>query len=254
MVHPQPPRDHAQEPVSADARRLESRRRMLRRSLGTAAPVVLTLGSMPVAAGQCISASSFVSSATFQSRQARPDSEPCMGLSPAEWVQQLPYWPGGVPPGRKFHQEFGTHTLSSNFGNESVTLLEVLNAPGTIEAHVTAALLNAYRGQMSHPFDSPADVMAIWNNIRANGGFYKSPSASPEQPAMTPLGTRQWIARTWDGSGPTASPMASPSSLLGYGTAAEPTSSTGSGTTTSPTGTGTGTNGNGNSYGYGHNK
>ncbi|WP_029000215.1 hypothetical protein [Azohydromonas australica] len=236
---------------------------MLRRSLGTAAPVVLTLSNMPVAAGQCISASSFVSSATFQSRQARPVSEPCMGLSPAEWVQQLPYWPGGLLPSRKFHQEFSTHTLSADFGNQSVTLLEVLNAPGTIEAHVVAALLNAHRGQMSQPFDSPSGVVAIWSNIRANGGFYKSPTASADQPAMTPLGTRQWIARTWDGAGPTASPMASPSSLPSYGTPTEPTSSTGSGATTSPTGSGTAPtngngnaygNGNGNSYGYGHNK
>lgn len=263
MVHPPPQRDHAQEPANADAHRLESRRRMLRRSLGAAAPVVLTLSSVPVAAGQCISASSFVSSATFQSRQARPASEPCMGLSPTEWVQQLPYWPGGLLPSRKFHQEFSAHTLSADFGNESVTLLDVLHAPGTIEAHVTAALLNAHRGQMSPPFDSPTGVIAIWNNIRANGGFYKSPTASADQPAMTPLGTRQWIARTWDGAGPTASPMSSPSSLPGYGTSTEPAPSTG--TTTSPTGSGTVTpsgngnaygndNGHGNSYGYGHDK
>ncbi|WP_298234154.1 hypothetical protein [uncultured Azohydromonas sp.] len=219
MVHPHLQQDHAQQPADADARRLESRRRMLRRSLGTAAPVVLTLSSMPVAAGQCISASAFVSSATFQSRQARLSSEPCLGLSPTEWVQKLPYWPGGLKPTRKFHQEFGEHILSAEFdhGKGSVTLLDVLNAPNTIEAHVTAALLNAYRGQMTQPFDSPAAVIAIWHNIRANGGFYKSPTASAEQPAMTPLGTRLWIARTWDGSGPTSSPMSSPSSLPGYG-------------------------------------
>jgi hypothetical protein len=245
---------------------------MLRRSLGTAAPVVLTLSSLPVAAGQCISASAFVSSSAFQSRQARSTSDLCMGLSPTEWVQQLPYWPGGLLPSKKFHQEFGTHTLSADFGNQSVTLLDVLNAPGTIEAHVVAALLNAHRGRMSPPFDSPTDVIAIWNNIRANGGFYKPSSAGAEQPAMTPLGTRQWIARTWDGAGPTTSPMSSPSSLPGYSTSTEPTSSTSAGTTTSttptsPTGSGTTTtngngnaygngkgNGNGNSYGYGRNK
>ena len=258
MVQPHPQQDHAQEPADADARRLESRRRMLRRSLGTAAPVVLTLSSMPVAAGQCISASAFVSSSAFQSRQARLISEPCMGLSPTEWVQQLPYWPGGLKPGRKFHQEFGTHSLSADFGNESITLLDVLNAPNTIEAHVTAALLNAHRGQMSRPFDSPAEIIAIWQNIRANGGFYKSPTASAEQPAMTPLGTRQWIARTWDGAGPTTSPMSSPSSLPGYGSSTEPTSPTGTGTTTNGNGNaygnGNGNNGNGNGYGYGHNQ
>ncbi len=207
---------------------------MLRRSLGTAAPVVLTLGSVPVSAGQCISASAFASSAAFQSRQALSISQPCLGLSPAEWVQKLPYWPGGLVPSRKFHQEFGSHTLSTDFGNGkgSVTLLEVLNAPNTTEAYVTAALLNAYRGHMSQPFDSPTEVIAIWNNIRANGGFYKSPLASIGQPAMTPLGTRQWIALTWDGAGPIASPMSSPSSLPGNGNG----------------------NGNGNSYGYGQNK
>ena len=241
MAQQHAPHEHAQD--GAEARRLESRRRMLRRSLGTAAPVVLTLGSLPVSAGQCVSASAFVSATAFQSRQSGVNLLPCLGLSPTDWLQRVPYWPGGLTTKRKFHQEFGTHALSREF-DSAATLLDVLNVPACIEAHVTAALLNAYRGGMSPPFDSPDAIVAIWNNIRANGGFYRG---SGEQPAMTPLGTLQWLAMSWDGSGPTTSPMSSPSALPGNGITSEPASSTGSDSTWTG-------NGNGNAYGHGNNK
>jgi hypothetical protein len=238
MVQQHPHPDHVQD-GSEERRRLESRRRMLRRSLGAAAPVVLTLGSMPVSAGQCISASAFVSTTAFQSRQATYNPLPCLGLSPTEWAQRAPYWSGVLLPTRKFHQEFGSQGLSPGF-NGNTTLLDALNAPTTIEAHVVAALLNAHRGGMTDPFDSPVNIVAIWANIRTNGGFFKPSGSGTEQSAMTPMGTLQWIALTWGGSG-----MSGTTSTGGTGTGTTTGTSTGSGSVTTP---GNG-NGNGNAYG-----
>lgn len=253
--------DHVRDD-SAERSRLENRRRMLRRSLGAAAPVVLTLGSMPVSAGQCISASAFVSTTAFQSRQATYNPLPCLGLSPTDWAQRSPYWPGGLLPTRKFHQEFGSQGLSPGF-NGNTTLLDALNAPTTIEAHVVAALLNAHRGGMTDPFDSPVNIVAIWANIRTNGGFFKPVGGSTQQSAMTPMGTMQWIALTWGGTAPTSSGMSSPSSSdILPGTSSS--GSVSSGSTITPgnhngngygfdSGNSTG-NGNSNGYGYGSGK
>ena len=188
----------AVQPNPDAVRSAESRRRMLRRSLGMTAPVVLTLNSMPVAAGQCLSASAFISAATFASRQppASTGSLSCAGASPEDWARDTTRWPGGVQSGTTFHKEFGSKPLTRGF-NAGTTLLEVLQQPGTVEAHVTAALLNAHRGGMTPPFDLPSNVLALWANIRANGGYYRSGDPASQQPAMTPQGTLDWLALTW---------------------------------------------------------
>ena len=193
MDHDKPaPAPHATD----DRRRATSRRDMLRRSLGAAAPVVLTLSSAPVAAGQCVTASGFVSAAAFHSRPSQQGVTPCNGLSPSEWAQRAPYWPSESKPNTRFHKAFGTKTFTPGFP-ESTTLLEVLQVPMTLEAHITAALLNAYRGGMARPFDTPASVLVIWDNIRANGGFYRTGDPGSMAPAMTQQGTLQWIAMSW---------------------------------------------------------
>lgn len=185
------------QPTPAQDRGMQpGRRHMLRRSLGAAAPVLLTLGSAPVAAGQCISASGFVSAAAFHSRPEFLGVISCAGLAPGDWVQRAPYWPGDVKPKTRFHKEFGSKAITPGLA-ESTSLLEALQAPSTIEAHVTAALLNAHRGGMAPPFDTPVNVMAIWANIRANGGFFKPGTADSQLRGMTAQGTLQWIAMTW---------------------------------------------------------
>ncbi|NML15620.1 hypothetical protein [Azohydromonas caseinilytica] len=171
---------------------------MLRRSLGMSAPVVLTLTSVPVAAGQCLSASAFISAATFASRQpvSPTGSASCTGASPDEWGSNPAYWPGGVKSETPFQQEFGSRPLTPGF-DENTTLLEVLEVSDSVEAHVTAALLNAHRGGMTAPFDSPTNVLGLWANIRANGGYYRSGYLYAQQAAMTPEGTLDWLALTW---------------------------------------------------------
>lgn len=177
-----------------DAAHRLDRRRMLRRSLGVAAPVVLTLASAPVAAGQCVSASSFVSAATFASRAPKGVyAMSCSGQSPSGWAASYD-WPTGV--------DRNTATFASKLGEPplsafpaTVTLLEVLQQPSSMEAHIAAVWLSAYAGTLAAPFEDGDAVRAVWSNIRGNGGFFRPGNA--ELPALTEQGTRQWLAKTW---------------------------------------------------------
>jgi hypothetical protein len=181
----------------ADAQRLrgtESRRRLLRRSLGVAAPVALTLSSAPVSAGMCMTASGFVSAATFASRQPKGvHSQPCSGQSPTAWAETTS-WPAGVD--RKtatFEDTLGGPPLSGFL--PEATLLEVLQQPASLEAHVAAVWLSAYNGAMVPPFEDGDAVKAVWANIRLNDGAYKPSDLNV--PALTPAGTREWLAMSW---------------------------------------------------------
>lgn len=178
----------------ADAARRLARRSMLRRSLGMAAPVVLTLASGPVSAGTCMSASSFVSAATFASRAPKGVVVlSCTGLSPSAWAGS-PSWPAGVDRlTATFTEKLGEPPLSAL--PPTATLLEALQQASTMEAHIAAVWLSAYAGMLAAPFEDGDAVRAVWSNIRGNGGFFKP--ADPHLPALTEQGTRQWLANSW---------------------------------------------------------
>ncbi|MDZ5457830.1 hypothetical protein [Azohydromonas lata] len=171
-----------------------ARRRMLRRSLGVAAPVVLTLASAPVAAGSCVSASSFVSAATFASRAPKGVSAiSCSGQSPASWAASHA-WPAGVDRNTAtFAEKLGEPPLAAF--PSTATLLDVLQQPSTLEAHIAAVWLSAYAGTLAPPFEDGDAVRALWSNIRGNGGFFRPDNA--ELRALTEQGTLQWLAMTW---------------------------------------------------------
>jgi hypothetical protein len=176
------------------ARSTESRRRLLRRSLGVAAPVVLTLGSAPVSAGLCVTASAFVSAATFASRQPKGVVQQlCNGLSPTAWAESMS-WPTGVDRKTATFKDTLGGTPISGFLPD-VKLADVLQQPTTLEAHVAAVWLSAYSGAMAPPFEDGDAVKAVWANIRLNGGAYKPNDVNV--PALTPSGTREWLAMTW---------------------------------------------------------
>ena len=172
----------------------QARRRMLRRSLGVAAPVVLTLASAPVAAGTCVSASSFVSAATFASRAPKGVSAlSCSGQSPSSWAATYE-WPTGVDRNSAtFTDKLGEPPLAAF--PSGVTLLEVLQQSSSMEAHIAAVWLSAYAGTLAPPFEDGDAVRAVWSNIRGNGGFFKP--GDTELPALTEQGTLQWLAKTW---------------------------------------------------------
>lgn len=199
MDEPQPGADELQPGTEAQSG-LAARRHMLKRSLGMAAPVAMTLASTPVSAGVCMNASSFVSVATFASRQpanALIDNG-CSGGSPAYWIGQA-IWPSPVNEaipemsrsGITFATALGGLPLTQPAG---VKLLELLtNRPDSIEAHVAAVWLSASASPgLPPPFSSGDSVKAIWANIRANQG-YRPLTGN----ALTLEGTMQWLAMTW---------------------------------------------------------
>jgi hypothetical protein len=181
--------------LAAAVRGTESRRRLLRRSLGMAAPVVLTLTSAPVSAGMCVTASSFVSASTFASRQSTQPSRsrPCNGQSPTAWAESMD-WPVGVDRDTAIFKDVLDGAPISGF-LPNVTLLEVLQQPNTLEACVAAVWLSAYSGGMPPPFEDGDAVKVIWANISTNNGAYSPPELNAQP--LTPAGTREWLAMSW---------------------------------------------------------
>ena len=181
----------------------QSRRRMLRRSLTVAMPVVATLASRPVSAGDCLSASAF-----WSGNASRTPMNACAGgRSPSAWIA-LPdaSWPAGVTKGSansgtKFNAIFGTNLA---VGNPS--LLTVLGTYDSTPANavqqagaVTAVWLNAragLTGTIFTPGVTPTEgtVLEIWESIVANGGSYR---ISATKALASPQATHNWLALTW---------------------------------------------------------
>lgn len=174
---------------------LAARRRLLKRSLGAAAPVALTLATTPVSAGVCMNASSFVSVATFASRQPAilGSASSCTGRSPSQWLDATD-WPAGID---KSTATFGA-VLENNPFNGSPLLTTVLMQESSLEAAVAAVFLSASHGLLPSPFGDGAAVREIWANVRQNNGY--APSGGV--PALTLNGTRQWLAMTWQAPQP----------------------------------------------------
>lgn len=171
-----------------------ARRRMLRRGLGTAVPVVTTLASGPVNAGSCLLASGFVSAPTFNSRHPQGFNA-CAGKSPTDW-NATSTWPS-CNKTDYFNVKIGSaadkYKLSKD-GSKTPgpTLAQVLASPTTMAAHIVAMWLNAKDGRTAGVFTT-SQVVSIWQNIIDNGGGYKITS----QPAWTAQRTLDWIKQTW---------------------------------------------------------
>ena len=180
----------------------QSRRRMLRRSLTVAMPVVATLASRPVSAGDCLSASAF-----WSGNASRTPMNACAGgRSPSAWIA-LPdaSWPAGVTKGSansgtKFNAIFGSDLL----GNPS--LLTVLGTYDSTPANaaqqagaVVAVWLNAkagLTGTIFTPGVAPTEgtVLEVWESIVANLGSYR---ISATKALASPQATHNWLALTW---------------------------------------------------------
>lgn len=171
-----------------------SRRRVLRRGLGAAVPVVTTLASGPVNAGSCVLASGFVSAATFNSRHPQ-GMNPCAGKSPTSWCSTST-WPS-CNKSDYFNVKIGSAAdkyklAKGGSKNPGPTLYEVCSEQSTIAAHIVAMWLNAKDSRTAGVFSS-AQVVTIWQNIIDNGGGYKISA----EPAWTAQRTIDWIKQTW---------------------------------------------------------
>lgn len=170
-------------PVIGSRVRLD-RRAMLRAGAG-ATPVLLTLASNPVsAANSCVVASSFVSVATFKSRNPTVTSVNCATRTAEDWRNACMSNPQLACATPKVSATFGATTSSYN----GRTLREVLcDASGIstsselgVLQHLIALNLSVTQGfmRMSAGNVSPAYLGAIWRNYKNNGNQYRLPSTT----------------------------------------------------------------------------
>lgn len=169
-----------------DVARRASRRRMLRRSLGVAAPTVLTLASNPVTACTCVAASSFISIPTFNSRKPTGVS-PCIGKTPSWWKDSSTSWPTGCPgKSTTFQSIFGSSYLGTTTGfSSSTTLLQALGASGNDQKNLAAAIvatyLNVKSGKTSETILTSTGVVNLWRVLIGTPGYYKPTVSSTIQ-------------------------------------------------------------------------
>jgi hypothetical protein len=171
------PNDHAQ-PVRLEAERmLLARRRLLKGGLGVA-PVLATVVSRPVYAGECMSASAWTS---VTRSGPQHNNFTCGGGTPGYWGVEphLTEWPSPFTTTTKFHKAYGGPFGGTIFGTH--TLLEVINSGGgaptanEVGRHIIAALFNAKMG-WTNALTVP-QVYEIWDEYVASGYGQYSPTA-----------------------------------------------------------------------------
>lgn len=168
-------------------------RRALLRAGASSAPVLLTLASRPVAAADsCIVASSFVSVATFRSRNPATTSLQCSTRTAEDWsrLAQLPesgttVAKGDVRPqvlSQTVSQLLGPTTSSYN----GMPLWQVLQngSSGIVAAgelgvvqHLIAMALNVMGGFAASGNVSVAYLQSVWSNYKSNLGYYRLPAS-----------------------------------------------------------------------------
>lgn len=165
-----------------------NRRALLRAGVG-ASPVLLALTSRPVsAANSCVVASSFVSVATFRSRNPTSTSLQCATRTPQDWYTEA-CLPSTGTPSRPAYLD---STVASLLGQTTSqyngsTLWSVLkNDPtgivttGQLGAlqHLIALALNLQKGFASDTGSiNIVYLQGVWQNYVANGGRYVLPAS-----------------------------------------------------------------------------
>lgn len=184
-----------------------ARRRLLRGGLG-AAPVLLTLGSGPVIAGQAYTASAKASAPLSGTPRGQYS---CNGKSPTTWCTkvygQYVNWPSTCTPGSTPYHGSGncqvsgsqcspkTHTtiMNSYCGLNGVT--KDTSSLNKLAAHCSASLLNVEKGLIDTHVLTKAKIQEIWNACAANGGTGTwSPMSGV---TWTVNDVCNWMATTW---------------------------------------------------------
>ena len=160
------------------------RRALLRAGAG-ATPVLLTLASNPVAAANsCVVASSFVSVATFKSRNPTTTVINCTSLTCEQWRARCDWAPmpsclspkvssclggtGSTYDNYKVQQVFKAGSAIATTGE-----LGVLQHILALHLCVTQGFMSASAGNVS-----PAYLAAMWQNYRSHGGLYVLPTSA----------------------------------------------------------------------------
>lgn len=168
-----------------------SRRALLRAGAG-ASPVLLTLASGPVAAnpfannGTCTLASSFVSVATFKSRNPNATSLKCSSQNADYWRELAASAPATPALNVTVSALLGNTTSAFNGMLVKDVLLAPLPTSGTVQTtgqlgtlqHLIALALNLNAGYITPGagFDL-AYLQTLWSNYKFNGDRYKKPGS-----------------------------------------------------------------------------
>lgn len=178
----QDPSEPAGEPLSVAATSA-SRRRLLRGGLG-ASPVLLTLASRPVGAATCTVASSFVSVATFKSRNPGASAQ-CASRN-CEW------WKTECTSGATYKAYMDSTPVSTHLGATSPTssyasrtLSSIMRDAAGIQTgselgviqHLVALSMNVKTGSATPGNVTLAYINSVWSNYKLNGNIFKLPSS-----------------------------------------------------------------------------
>jgi hypothetical protein len=180
-------------------------RRLLLRGGAVSAPIVLTVASSPVLAGNglCTPASSFASISA-----SRVDvMSTCTGKYPAWWADvtnNYSFWPTA-----KYTKNQSFDSVLTPYASSSgKSLLQVLQFAATtgndcVAKHIVAALLNAATGRTPAVLDE-ALVKSIWAQFVSNGFRYSptpsiwwyADSSTPAPPPPMTGGINEWLKTT----------------------------------------------------------
>lgn len=166
---------------------LVARRRLLM-GAGAAAPIVLTMASMPAHAnGACINPSGFISAATYASRHPGGVPPVCTTNGPSYWkALDKTLWPG-YKAATATASEVNTQTkkFKNVFGgSNTATLISVLTNGKEFEKYCVAAFLNASKGGIANFPLSVAQSKGLYTTIV--GGVLPTGAVKPTIPVTTP--------------------------------------------------------------------
>lgn len=170
------PRDDAE---TAPVQRPD-RRALLRAGAGSV-PVVLSLASRPVRAGTCTVASSFVSVATFQSRNANSSAQ-CATRSCESWRTECNTSGAtykSYMDSTKVDGLLGTCSPTSTYSTWSLskvmktgTSIDTTTELGVLQ-HLISLCMNVKSGNATTPGDvSQLYLGNVWKNYKSNGNRY----------------------------------------------------------------------------------
>ena len=169
------------------------RRTLLRGGAGAAAPVLMTLASGPVGAtgAACTVASSFVSVATFQSRNPliRGNAAQCSSGNVQTWrdLSLLPASGVGAIRPAYLNVTVATYLGSTASPYNTFTLWATLSEGTAVSTtgesgvlqHILALALSIQNGYVANSGSvSVAYLQSVWANFKTNGNRYKLPASN----------------------------------------------------------------------------
>lgn len=186
---------------------LKARRRLLRGGVGIA-PVLMSVASGPVIAGQAFTASARASAPLSGAVRGQYT---CTGRSPVSWCTKSSgnyvNWPSTCVPGTTTYHGSGNCQVAGSQCNPK-THTKIMNSYcgmngeasdttslNKLAAHCAASLLNVEKGYIDARVLDKAKIQAIWNACAVNGGTGTwAPVAGV---TWTVTDVCNWMATTW---------------------------------------------------------